>query len=205
MASGPAITWPLPSPTVCRRSPPRWWWRRRRWRTTVRASCGRTGWCGRGRDQRRHIEAERLRGLEVDEQIDFHRTLNRQVSWPFAFQKTTREDAEFAKSVIHIGSVANERTLPDTFRIRDANWYLVANCQIDELVLNGEEEYFAAHQKGARLLLDKGCKGNNDIVGAAGFQHQQAQAEGLSRKPRFSRFSSGRDGIFRIDEKCNRG
>jgi hypothetical protein len=58
---------------------------------------------------------------------------------------------------------------------------------------------------GARLLLDKACKGNNDIVGAAGFQHQQAQAEGLSRKPRFSRFSSGRDGIFRIDEKCNRG
>ena len=55
------------------------------------------------------------------------------------------------------------------------------------------------------LLLDKCWDGNSDIVGIAGFQHQQAQAEGLSRNPRFSRFGSGRDGIFRIDEERNRG
>ena len=49
-------------------------------------------------------------GIEVDKQIDFHRTLNRQISRPFAFQKTTRKDAEFAKSIIRIGSIANEGT-----------------------------------------------------------------------------------------------
>jgi hypothetical protein len=52
--------------------------------------------------------------------------------------------------------------------LRDADWYIVAHCQIDELVLNGEKKYFATHQKRARLLLDKCCDGNNDIVGVAG-------------------------------------
>ena len=81
----------------------------------------------------------------------------------------------------------------------------MARCQIDKLVLNGEEQYVATHQKRAGLLPDKCCDGNKDIVRIACIQDQQAQAKSMSCDVCFSCFGLGRYGVFRIDEKRNRG
>ena len=71
--------------------------------------------------------------------------------------------------------------------------------------MNGGKEYLVAHQERVGLLLEQLCEGNGDIVKIASIQNQQAQAKSIRGNLRFSRFSLGRYGVFRIDEQCNRG
>ena len=63
----------------------------------------------------RHGEAESFRGLEVDDQLEFHRLLDGQVGWPFALENPAGVDAGKAICIDEIGSVTDQPTCGDEF------------------------------------------------------------------------------------------
>jgi protein-S-isoprenylcysteine O-methyltransferase Ste14 len=64
---------------------------------------------GAGEHRRRHVEAERPRGVEVDYQLELGRMHDRQVRWPGALENARRIHSDLAtKSVEDVGSVADQ-------------------------------------------------------------------------------------------------
>ena len=59
-----------------------------------------------GRQQRfRDGEAERLGGLEVDDQFDFHHLLHRQIGWFLAFENAPGIDASLAVKIAETAAI----------------------------------------------------------------------------------------------------
>src|SRR5262245_11355288 len=61
-----------------------------------------------GNEQSRwYGQAERLRSLEIDDQLEFYRLLHRQVRWLSAFENPPGIDAREAKRIGKVGSVTH--------------------------------------------------------------------------------------------------
>jgi hypothetical protein len=82
--------------------------------TTVTIAGGRY-WIGGWEERFRHLDAERLGGLEVDDQLEFAWLQDRQLGGLGALEDVARIDANLAKTVGKVGSVASSR--PKNFRV----------------------------------------------------------------------------------------
>src|SRR5437016_5995223 len=60
---------------------------------------------GAGDERPRDFEAERLRGLEVEEQLDFRSLLDRQIGWLVASENPARIDADRTERIRKTGSI----------------------------------------------------------------------------------------------------
>src|ERR1700682_1891991 len=60
------------------------------------------------KQRQRESEAERLGGLQVDDQLDLHRLLDWEIGRLFAFENPARVDAHFAIGIPQTGSVAHK-------------------------------------------------------------------------------------------------
>src|SRR5207253_2582747 len=56
----------------------------------------------------RESEVERLRGVEIDDQLESDRLRDREVSWPFALENPADIDASLATSIRNAGAVAHQ-------------------------------------------------------------------------------------------------
>src|ERR1700730_1328857 len=65
---------------------------------------------GSGEQCRRHGEAKCLRGLEIDDQFEFRRLLDRQLGWLCSFQDLVGVDRGSTIQVEYIRPVGNEAT-----------------------------------------------------------------------------------------------
>src|SRR5258708_1145836 len=87
-----------------------------------------------------HCQAERLRRLEVDGQLEFHCLLDRQVGWLFAFENSPRGAADESKGVGNARAVTDQPTdvgkLAQIINCRKR----VARCQPDELIAPTQKE-----------------------------------------------------------------
>src|SRR5262249_42098839 len=63
---------------------------------------------GPGEQRRRHIEAQRLRSLEVNDEIELRGPLHRQLAGLFAFEDAARIDAGPALSVEETRTIAHQ-------------------------------------------------------------------------------------------------
>src|SRR5262245_41501745 len=68
---------------------------------------------GGGEHRRRHIDAERLRGLEIDCQLVLGGGLHRKVGRPFALEDAIDVGGRAPHDVQGVGSIADERPLGD--------------------------------------------------------------------------------------------
>src|SRR4051812_24893925 len=63
---------------------------------------------GAGEERLRHGEAERLRGLEVDYQLEFGRLLDRQIGRPLGVEDLSYVAAELVKRAAEARSIADQ-------------------------------------------------------------------------------------------------
>src|SRR5262245_36035806 len=63
---------------------------------------------GAGEQRRRHFEAQRLRGLEVDHKLEFDRRLHGQVRRRLALENTIDIGCRASKYVVQINSISNK-------------------------------------------------------------------------------------------------
>src|SRR5262249_18325868 len=89
---------------------------------------------GAALQRHRNGEAERLRGLEVDDELDFRGLLNRQIGGLFAFEDAAGVDADLAKQLRNIGSIAHQTTGRGELAIRTDRGNRMAKCLCAELL-----------------------------------------------------------------------
>ena len=84
-------------------------------------------------------KSERIRGLEVEDQLDFHCPLDRQFGWLLALKYPSGVDADYTVRVPKIGSVAHETARQRAFAPWVDRGYPVVCRQYGELfALAGE-------------------------------------------------------------------
>jgi hypothetical protein len=113
---------------------------------------------GAAEECQRHTDAKRLRGLEVDAQLDLGGLLDRQVGRLFAFEDAGDITAGEAISVGEIGAVADQAAGHDEIAARADRWHAVADRQCGELsTVAGEERISGAdYQPAWPKLADLG-------------------------------------------------
>jgi hypothetical protein len=109
---------------------------------------------GGGEQIGRHGEAERLRGLEVDDQLELGGLLRRQVAGLFALEDATEKDARLApligvdRPLAHppagIGPLAREINCR----------HRVARCQREDLRLSANHDHVVGNQE---CIEGRGC------------------------------------------------
>jgi hypothetical protein len=89
---------------------------------------------------------ERLGGLQIDDQIKFHRLLHWQICWLLALQNPTDIDALPAISICEIGPIAHQTASSRTFTPWAKHRKLVTCRQIDEFVDLAVEKYIGRNE-----------------------------------------------------------
>src|SRR5690348_3003188 len=125
---------------------------------------------GAALQRHRNGEAERLRGLEVDDELDFRGLLNRQVGWLFALEDAAGVDADLAKQLRNIGSIAHQTTGRGELAIRTDRGNRMAKCQCSELLAACKEEWVGADHQRTGSQLKQRRKDRIEIVIGAGMQ-----------------------------------
>src|SRR5262245_65684014 len=89
---------------------------------------------GVGEQRRWHVEAERLRGLEVDDEFEFHRLLDRQVGRLFASENPRDVATGEAIRTCLAGSIAHQPTNVGKLAQKINCGHRMTRRQADELI-----------------------------------------------------------------------
>jgi hypothetical protein len=123
-----------------------------------------------GEDRRRQRKAELLRGLQIDDQLECGRLLDRQIRGLFAAENPSGIDASLAEERRQVGAIADQATGGSVFTYRINRRNGLARCQRHNLLAAAEEEGVGTKEKGASVQLDKGRESIIDLGFVGGFQ-----------------------------------
>src|SRR5438132_12018284 len=101
---------------------------------------------GTGEERSRHSEAERVGGLEIDDQLEFARLLDRQISRLGTLQDSPRVTAGLTKGIRDPHTIADQAAGLCDLAPHIVRWNGMARCQRHELVASTEEERIAADE-----------------------------------------------------------
>src|SRR5262245_58898947 len=132
---------------------------------------------GANKQSSRHSEAERLRGLEVDDQLDFGGLLDRQVRGFLALENAARVEATQAKHIAEVVSVAHEPARGSECGELVDCWNPVAERQCRELFGSAREECIGTNDESAGAQLDQGRERRIDLRCRACIQDVELQPE----------------------------
>src|SRR5262245_5512580 len=87
---------------------------------------------GAGEQRKRECETKRVGSFEVDDQLDFHRLLNRQVSWFGTVENPTCVDADLPIDIGKIDAIAHEPARSREPAVRINRWNGITRRGLDE-------------------------------------------------------------------------
>ena len=114
------------------------------------------------------FEAERLRGLEIDDQFEFGRLYDGKVSWPLALENATCIDADLLVCTSKARAIAHQTASSGELAVVINGGDFVACRQGSELIAAAGEKRIGNDDEGAGPLLHDICKGYFKIAFAAG-------------------------------------
>src|SRR4029077_791670 len=155
---------------------------------------------GAAEQRNRDRDAERLSGLEIEDQLDFRRLLDRQIGRFLALEDAAGIDAGQTICVANAGSVSYQTAgRRERAKLVDRR-HRVTERQLGELWALIRKEWIAADHKRACPQLGHGCKDCIEIAAAARMQDMELQPEGAGLRLRVPRYGFG-SGSCRVDEQ----
>ena len=145
----------------------------------------RSNLAGAGEQRRGHIEAQRLRGLEIDDQLKLGRPQHRQVARFGAFEDLAGIDAGLARRIRNAGAIAHQTAGLGELAQLVYRGNGVACRQCNELRTPGEEKGIRGHQERFEPLLNEDGESRVDAVLALRFQDQNLFAENTGSRRYF--------------------
>jgi hypothetical protein len=118
-------------------------------------------------------EAERLGGLEIEDQLECGRLLDRQIGRLGALEDLSGVNADLAVGTGEAHSIADQAAGRGVFTPVIDRRDRMACRQRQELLAPAEEERVAGEDERAGMQLDEGCEGGVDLAFAAGLQDME--------------------------------
>src|SRR5262245_11166560 len=122
---------------------------------------------GAGEQRRRHLDAERLRGLEVDGQLVFGRRLHRKIGWLLALEDAVDVAGRAPRLVDQIRPIGHQAATGDeeAYPIDCRKFVPGRECN-DRLVMN-KRQCAPRHNQTAIRGAREDCDGSLDLAGIA--------------------------------------
>src|ERR1700704_2839495 len=118
------------------------------------------------REQRgRDFEPERLRGSEVDDELELGRLLDWNIRWLFAFQYLVDEFCRAPVQLPTIRSIRQQSTGLDKFPVVVDRGEPQLCCEIDDLPAKPEQEGSFQHHEARRAGLGRGLDAERESIG----------------------------------------
>src|SRR5262249_41162179 len=126
----------------------------------------------------RHLNAERSRRLNVDDEFKSGGLHDRQVCGLCALEDEARVDADLVKHIQKDSSVAHQPTDSCEITYRIDSRYPVASSQGGKLHGATNERCIGSYQEGIGAFPRNGAKGRVDPVGCRGVEYLSFQPDG---------------------------
>src|ERR1035441_6349381 len=157
---------------------------------------------GERQQLRWHFEAERLGGLEVDHELEFGGSHDRQVGRLFALENPPGVDAGLAVGIRNAGPVAHQSAGHGGLAPYIARRQRMAGRQCGEPFPMGVHERAGTDEQRARAALNEGCKGCFDVALATDIENDELLPDGLRRDLYVSSVRLGRRAAW-VQEHAN--
>src|SRR6516162_6150496 len=121
----------------------------------------------------RHVETERLGGLEIDHELELGRLHHRQISRLLALEYSPGIDADLAVSIGYAGRVAHQTTGRDKLAQVIDRGNRMPGRQRDNPFPMREHERASTVEQRTSPMLDERCKGGLDVAVAADIDNDE--------------------------------
>src|SRR5258708_4592938 len=128
---------------------------------------------GAAEQRERDDEAEGFRGLEVDDQLDFRRLLDRQVGWLLALENPADICACRMIGVGKVAAVAHQAASRRELASLEDRGHSMAGRQGSKLLAPADEELIGADHEPAGLQLDQSGEDGVEVAFGACMQNMK--------------------------------
>ena len=149
------------------------------------------------------MEAEGLRGRNVDHQFEARRLKDREVGGIFPFENPASIDANLATRIGKVSSITHQPADFDIVTLRICSGNRMARRKRSKLDTPIGEERVGDDEKSVQPLAQKGSERRIDVADGAGVEDTDLQPEGARCRFNVFHIGLGTDGVDRVDQNGN--